>query len=105
MKKRSTFKIKPVFLLFAAAILLLASTVGSTQAALTYYSDNYIAQVNVSNIDVTLLENGKIFSDAAHPSPHPPRVTRHLLLEEKAFYWFAFAFCWLRNREQTIAKQ
>ena len=60
MRKNSSFKVKPIFLLVAAAVLLLASTVGSTQAALTYHSDNYIAQVNVSNIDVTLLENGKI---------------------------------------------
>ena len=59
MKSKKVFKIKPVFLLVAAAVLLLASTVGSTQAALTYHSDNYIAQVNVSNIDVTLLENGE----------------------------------------------
>lgn len=56
MRKKS-FK-QPVLLLAAAAVLLLASTVGSTQAALTYYSENYKAQVTVSNIGVTLLENG-----------------------------------------------
>lgn len=49
---------KPVLLLAAAAVLLLAGTVGSTQAALTYYSENYTAEVTVSNIGVTLLENG-----------------------------------------------
>ena len=48
---------KPVFLLAGAAVLLLASTVGSTQAALTYYSENYEAEVTVANIGVTLLEN------------------------------------------------
>lgn len=58
MKKKKAFKIKPVFLLIAAAVLLLASTVGSTQAALTYYSENYMAEVTVSNIGVKLLENG-----------------------------------------------
>lgn len=51
---------KPVLLLAAAAILLLASSVGSTQAALTYYSENYLAEVTVSNIGVTLLENGNV---------------------------------------------
>lgn len=49
---------KPVLLLAMAAVLLLASSVGSTQAALTYYSENYSVQVTVSDIGVTLLENG-----------------------------------------------
>jgi len=57
MKKK--FKFSPVALLVMAAILLVASTVGSTQAALTYYSENYSAQVTVSNIGVALLENDK----------------------------------------------
>lgn len=56
MKKKS-FKIKPVVLLGMAAAFLLASSVGSTQAALTYYSENYSAEVTVSNIGITLLEN------------------------------------------------
>lgn len=60
MKK--LMKNKPVILLAAAAILLLASTAGSTQAALTYYSENYMAEVTVSNIGVTLLENAKEIS-------------------------------------------
>ena len=60
--KKKSLKKAPVFLLVAAAVLLLASTVGSTQAALTYYSDNYSAQVTVSNIGVTLLENGSKIS-------------------------------------------
>lgn len=59
MKKKKSLKIKPVFLLAAASVLLLVSTVGSTQAALTYYSDNYMAEVTVSNIGVKLLENDK----------------------------------------------
>lgn len=55
MKKKS--------LLFAAsAVLLLLSTVGSTRAALTYYSENYAVEVTVSSIGVSLLENGEIVS-------------------------------------------
>ena len=57
MKKKKSFKIKPAFLLIAAAVLLLASTVGSTQAALTYYSENYKAELSVPDIGVKLLEN------------------------------------------------
>ncbi len=55
MKKR--------YLLFAAsAVLLFLSTVGSTRAALTYYSENYSVEVTVSSIGVSLLENGEIVS-------------------------------------------
>ena len=57
-KKRS-FPFRPALLLGAAAVLLLGSTVGSTRAALTYYSENYAAQVSMSSIGVTLLENGE----------------------------------------------
>lgn len=46
-------------LLAAAAVLLVTSAVGSTRAALTYYSDNYVAEVNVHEIGVSLIENGK----------------------------------------------
>lgn len=59
---RNSSRKTPVVLLAAAAVLLLASTVGSTQAALTYYSDNYSAEVNVSNIGITLQENGSEIS-------------------------------------------
>ena len=61
MKKKS-FKLAPVVLLSAAAILLVSSAVGSTQAALTYYSENYSAEVTVSSIGVSLLENGEVVS-------------------------------------------
>lgn len=47
-----------VTLFVIAAILLLVSVVGGTQAALTYYSDTYLARLTVSEIGVTLLENG-----------------------------------------------
>lgn len=44
-------------ILFAAAgILLTMSTVGSTSAALTYYSENYTAQMETHDIGVTLVE-------------------------------------------------
>lgn len=49
-------------LLSASALLLAFSTVGSTRAALTYYSDNYAADVTVSSIGVSLVENGSAVS-------------------------------------------
>ncbi|MCI8638069.1 MAG: hypothetical protein HFG41_02690 [Coprococcus sp.] len=42
-----------------SAALLLGSAVGSTQAALTFYSENYTAEIKISQIGVTLVENGK----------------------------------------------
>lgn len=60
MKKRRNNT--PLILLAVAAVLLIASTVGTTQAALTYYSENYLAEVTVSNIGVTLLENDQEIS-------------------------------------------
>ena len=61
-KNRRSLNVKPITLLVVASILLLASTVGSTQAALTYYSENYSAEVTVSNIGITVLENGQEIS-------------------------------------------
>lgn len=61
MKKRrkASRSRKITYLLFAAAVvLLLGSAVGSTRAALTYYSENYTAQIRVGQIGVSLLENG-----------------------------------------------
>lgn len=58
-KNKKSFPLKPALLLSASALLLLGSTIGSTRAALTYYSENYSAQIEMSAIDVTLLENGK----------------------------------------------
>lgn len=45
-----------------AAILLLTSGIGGARAALTYYSENYTARVSMSNIGVTLNENGEAVS-------------------------------------------
>lgn len=43
-------------LLAAAAVLLAGSGIGSTRAALTYFSENYTAQVAMYDIGVTLVE-------------------------------------------------
>lgn len=57
-KKKRAIPKKTALLLGLAAVLLLGSTVGSTRAALTYYSENYVAGVEMSSIGLTLLENG-----------------------------------------------
>mgnify|MGYP003379366423 FL=1 len=59
-KKKGIFSPLPVALLSASALLLLGSSVGSARAALTYYSENYAAEVTVSSIGVSLMENGKV---------------------------------------------
>jgi len=41
-----------------AAVLLVFGTAGTSQAALTYFSENYTAQIQVYDIGVTLTENG-----------------------------------------------
>lgn len=61
-KKKKFLSAGPVILLSASALLLIGSTVGSTRASLTYYSNNYAAQVSVSSIGVSLTENGKTIS-------------------------------------------
>lgn len=61
-KKKFPFRATTAVLLSASAVLLIGSTVGSTRAALTYYSENYGAEVTVSNIGVSLLENGETVS-------------------------------------------
>ncbi|WP_072447258.1 hypothetical protein [Blautia sp. Marseille-P3201T] len=61
-KKRKFLSAGSVILLSASALLLVGSTVGSTRAALTYYSDNYTADMSVSSIGVSLTENGKTIS-------------------------------------------
>ena len=53
---------KPAALLLGAAVLLAGSTADSARAALTYYSENYSAQVSISRIGGSLLENGEIIS-------------------------------------------
>ncbi|MDE7320179.1 MAG: hypothetical protein K2N46_10700 [Lachnospiraceae bacterium] len=62
MKKKKNLWAKPALLFAASAVLLLASTVGSTRAALEYTSDAYAVQFNVPSIGVSLLENGEVVS-------------------------------------------
>ena len=70
MRKRRKLWAKPALLFPLSAVLLLMSTVGSTRAALTYYSDNYGVQVEVAGIGVTLLENGdRPVTDGARLEP------------------------------------
>lgn len=57
---KKTFLTKSFLLFGAAAALLLASTVGSTRAALTYYSENYEMRIEVPSIGVSLVENGSV---------------------------------------------
>lgn len=63
-KKNSRFQKSTVALLAVAVILLAGSAIGSTRAALTYFSENYSAQMNTPEIGVTLVENGdKVAAD------------------------------------------
>ncbi|GFH92351.1 hypothetical protein IMSAGC002_03621 [Lachnospiraceae bacterium] len=48
----------PFALSLAAALLLVFSAASSSRAALTYYSENYSAELQMFDIGVTLLENG-----------------------------------------------
>jgi len=57
-RKPSWRKATPL-LLTAAVGLLAASAAGSSRAALTYYSENYTAQIEMYDIGVTLVENGR----------------------------------------------
>ena len=50
------------FLIAAAVVLLTFSMAGSARAALTYYSEDYVAQIDVKSIGVTLTENGNDIS-------------------------------------------
>ena len=80
MKKKS-FKKTPLVLLALSATLLFASTVGSTRAALTYYSENFSTEVTVSNIGVTLLENGEAVGHRNYVSGGAWDETTGVLLE------------------------
>lgn len=61
MKKKKKNRSKGAYttgILFALAVLLLlGSMAGSSQAALTYYSENYSATLQMYDIGVTLMEN------------------------------------------------
>ena len=51
-----------VALFVAAMALLLGSSIGGTRAALTYYSETYTSRIQMYDIGVTLLENGREIS-------------------------------------------
>ena len=61
MKKKKKNRSRGAYttgVLFALAVLLLlGSMAGSSQAALTYYSENYSATLQMYDIGVTLMEN------------------------------------------------
>ena len=61
-RKKLASPVVTVALFAVAAGMLLTSTIGGTRAALTYQSEDYIAQVALDHIGVTLLENGKEIS-------------------------------------------
>ena len=58
-RRKPSWKKATPLLLTAAVGLLAASAAGSSQAALTYYSENYTAQIEMYDIGVTLVENGR----------------------------------------------
>lgn len=80
-KKKKAFPKKTALLLGAAALLLLGSTVGSTRAALTYYSENYVAGVEMSSIGITLLENDEIIAARNYDKNGEWEETEGTLLE------------------------
>ena len=57
-RKRIPAPVKTVVLFGLSIGCLAFSAVGSTRAALTYYSETYTAQIDVQSIGVTLMENG-----------------------------------------------
>ncbi len=57
-KKIITSKAFTIAAFTVAAGLLIFSSVGGTQAALTYYSENYTSRVQMFDIGVTISENG-----------------------------------------------
>lgn len=65
-EKLLSLKNKPVILLAVAAVLLLVSTVGATQAAITATNkDSYTAKMQAPTLNVSLLENQGTGEDAA----------------------------------------
>lgn len=61
LKKLLTPRVTMGLFLLALLLLLLSSASG-TRAALTYFSDDYTAEVDMDHIGVSLLENGEIVS-------------------------------------------
>ena len=59
MKKIFRSRVMTGFLFLLAAVLLFAGTLGTTQAALTIRSNDYLSAFDLDHIGVRLLENGK----------------------------------------------
>lgn len=62
LKKIISMPAATVTAFLLAAVLLLFTGIGGTRAALTYYSQTYATRVSMSNIGVTLNENGEAVS-------------------------------------------
>ena len=67
-KRKKSFPKITVLLLAASAVLLVGSGVGSARAALTYYSENYSAQMNMQSIGVSLVEYDGVVSSRVYVS-------------------------------------
>lgn len=52
-------KFLPARFLVPAALLLALSTLGSSRAALSYYSENYQARMELYHLGTALIENGE----------------------------------------------
>lgn len=69
MKKLREFVASPAVTMACLVLaigLLLFSTIGGARAALTYYSENYVSNVQMQQIAVSLVENGQVVAtDAA----------------------------------------
>lgn len=66
MKKLKKFVASPAVTMASLVLaigLLLFSTIGGARAALTYYSDNYVSDVQLQQIAVALLENGEVVAE------------------------------------------
>ena len=78
-KRKNVFWLRPALLFAVSGVLLFLSTVGSTRAALNYYSENYEVRLNVSSIGVSLLENGKVVSSRNYIDNEWSETSRPLL--------------------------
>ena len=78
-KRKNAFWLRPALLFAVSGVLLFLSTVGSTRAALNYYSENYEVRLNVSSIGVSLLENGKVVSSRNYIDNEWSETSRPLL--------------------------
>ena len=68
MKRKESFPKNLPWFCSRSTPAWLEATVGSTRAALTYYSENYSAQMNMQSIGVSLLENDKVVSSRDYVS-------------------------------------